>query len=112
MQLNDTLYSLNIGNSARGKEKVLTPVKVTKIGRKYFTVEGEGRYPRVTEHHLDTWKQKTNYSAECCLYPNAQTWEDQKEANLLFDQIRQKVGKLRPDYKLLGVFRKVAALLP
>ncbi len=37
------LYSLNVGNAARGRERVLTPVVVIKVGRKYFTCRPEGK---------------------------------------------------------------------
>ena len=77
------LFSLNIGNSARNREQVLTPVVVKKVGRKYFTCGPEGKEQpwMQTEYHLDTWKEKTDYSADSKLYESEQEWLDKKECS-------------------------------
>lgn len=70
------LYSLNVGNAARYVPQALTPVVVTKIGRKYFTA-GEGY--RAKQYHVDTWRQKTEYSVDSVLYESEQAYADEKE---------------------------------
>jgi hypothetical protein len=107
-----TLYSRNTGNAARGRESILTPVNITKVGTKYFTVEGENRCPRISEHYLDNWKQKTEYSIDCVLYSDPQEWEDEKEALKLYSEIRDKIVKLRPGSKDLAALRKISIFLP
>ena len=85
--LGETLYSLEAGNAARGnKSPKLTPVKVVKVGRKFFDCEGsEGSYTNKT-YHLDTWYQKTDYLANSQLFETIQEHMDQKErAELIFN---------------------------
>ncbi len=52
----ETLYSLNIGNATRGKVQKLTPVKVLKVGRKYFTtgVECGPEWKKELKEYLET----------------------------------------------------------
>lgn len=80
-----TLYSLNVGDAARRSSQVLTPVTVTKVGRKYFTV-GEGWASQ--EYHLSDWREKTDYTPTSCLYVSEQEFADQKESAELTDRIR------------------------
>lgn len=80
-----TLYSLNIGNSARGTPQVLTPVIVTKVGRKYFTV---GEDWQAVEYHIENWRQKTDYSATSYLYESEKEYHDEKEAAQILDMLR------------------------
>lgn len=78
LKVGQTLYSLNVGNAARRVEQVLTPVTVTKVGRKYFTCTKEGR--RIgTQYKLSDWSENTEYSSDSCLYENPQEFEDEKE---------------------------------
>jgi len=79
-EVGQILYSLNIGNRARHCEQVLTEVKVTKVGRKYFTCTEEG-FRHGTEYFIDGWREKTDYSATSCLYASREAWEDEKESN-------------------------------
>lgn len=79
-KVGQTLYSLNVGNAARHTEKKLTPVIVTKVGRKYFTCkENEDSYWE-TQYHIEDWKEKSDFSATSCLYPSPLAWENEKEA--------------------------------
>ncbi len=71
-----TVFSLNVGNAARHQPQVLTPVTVTKVGRKYFTV-GEGW--RATKYDLETWREVTEYGPSTQLFENEQAWTDLKE---------------------------------
>ena len=95
-KVGDILYSLNVGNAARNTEQVLTPVEVTKVGRKYFYA-GEGW--RETQYHIDDWCENTNYSARSLLYKTEQEWYDEKESTAIcryisksFDYSRNKLG--------------------
>lgn len=81
VKIGQTLYSLNIGNSARGCEQKLTPVVVSKIGRKYFTVKESDYFE--TQHYLDGWCEKSEYISNSRLYVSPQEWEDDKEKEKL-----------------------------
>jgi len=73
------LHSLNVGNAARyGRVQSLTPVTVTKVGRKYFYCK-VGNYLE-TQYHLKTWWENSpNISSE--LYLSPQAWEEAKETD-------------------------------
>lgn len=79
-KVGDTLFLVDIGNRAingRGKQR---PCRVTKIGRKYFTVEHyAGAYPFEVQLCLDTWRENTNYTADYQAYPDMQSWRDEQE---------------------------------
>ena len=83
------LFSLNIGNAARRREQVLTPVVVTKVGRKYFTVEEVGQYPFEHTYNIEDWSEKTDYIASSALYESEQEWVDEKEIRRLSGQISE-----------------------
>lgn len=83
----EKLFSLNIGNATRNREQTLTPVLVSKVGRKYFSVKKEG-YNWETEYHLDTWQQKTDYSPDSQLYESEQEYLDMKQKSEILKQLR------------------------
>ena len=85
------VYSLNVGNAARGKEQALTPMKVVKVGRKYFTCSAAYQsYPEGVRFHLSNWREKSDYSPEHQLYETEQAWEEEHEAERLADLICEK----------------------
>ena len=107
--LGETLYSLNIGNAARGTTQELTPVTVSKVGRKNFTV-GEGWQRK--QFRLSDWSQKTNYSADYRLYESPQAWEDQKEAGDIAREISRTFQYGRyPKHLSLSALRKIRELI-
>lgn len=83
------LFSLNVGNAARHCEQVLTPVVVTKVGRKYFTVKNEVGYGFESTHNIGDWSEKTDYTARCALYESEQEWADEKETRSLSGKISE-----------------------
>ena len=78
------LFSLNAGNAARNVPQVLTPVKVTKVGNKYFTT-GEGY--AATQFHIDDWCEKTEYTPDHQLYESEQEYADENEAREICKRI-------------------------
>lgn len=104
------LFSLNVGNAARRVPQVLTPVIVTKVGRKYFTVKRDEQYAFGTEFWIEDWRQKTEYSNDHALYETEQEWLDEKETFSLLDDIRKAfdygMGRTIP----LENLRKIAEL--
>lgn len=86
------LFSLNIGNAARHREQVLTPVVVTKVGRKYFTVKNEVGYGFESTYNINDWSEKTDYTADSKLYESEQERADEKE-------IRSLSGKISEAFK-------------
>lgn len=85
-----TLYQLNIGNMARNGEQKLTPVKVVKVGRKYFTCK-QDHLNWETQFHIDGWYEKSDYTANYCLYESPQEWLDEKEDN----KTRKAIERIR-----------------
>lgn len=85
-----TVWHLPSGYArSRQVEPELVEMKVTKVGRKYFTAK-EPHYSLEREYHIDTWQQKGDMcfrSSE--LYESPQAWEDDKEltalTNILFN---------------------------
>ncbi len=94
-KVGETLYSLNVGNAAHHREQKLTEVEVLSVGRKYFTCRPKDSKWSATQFHIDTWRQKTEYSSDECLYETPQEWEDDKEHVALAD----KIGRL---FKVYG----------
>ena len=84
------LYSLNVGNAARRGVQKLSPVRVTRVGRKYFTCCPDGGSQwQETQYHIDGWYEKTEYSANSILYFDRQQWKDEKEALSICSLIRK-----------------------
>ena len=107
------LFSLNVGNAARYGNKQLTPVIVTNIGRKFFTVEGQpNTLFKKCFYYLDTWQQKTEYSATSCLYLTEQEWLDEKESRVICSLISESFQHGNNQNKLsLESLRKIKELI-
>lgn len=108
-----TLYSLNVGNAARGREQKLTPVVVTKIGRKYFTaIKDPDGFPIERPYRLDTWMENSNYAANEKLYETEQEWKDEKEARALSKTIGAafECGRNKTEISLPWL-RKIMAII-
>lgn len=105
----ETLYSLNVGNNARNRPQVLTPVVVTSVGRQYFTA-GEGY--RAVRYHISDWTEKTEYSPNSKIYESEQQWLDEKEDRELARQIGDafEYGRNRREIPL-AVLREIVALI-
>jgi hypothetical protein len=76
------LYRLPVNNAARyGTTVELEEVVVEKVGKKYFTVRrtGERSWGRTT-HHLDNWREKSDYSPDYVLYASRQEYDDEHES--------------------------------
>lgn len=78
LKVGQTVYRLNINNAARNRKQELTEVKVTNIGRKYFTVKAEGHYLE-TKHYLeDGIENAGQYSPTSRIYIDPKDWEKDK----------------------------------
>lgn len=82
--IGETLYSLNVENAARNTPQVLTPLKVTKVGRKYFTL-GEGW--QEAQFHLSSWKENSDYTPSHRIYETEQSYKDEKEEGEISNRI-------------------------
>ena len=112
-EIGQVLYSLNIGNAARNKDKKLTPVVVKKVGRKYFTC-GQDGWPEYcdTQYYISDWREKTNYSASSKLYENAQDYRDEKEITEICWQLHKAFESGRNLLNIeLADLRKIANLI-
>ena len=106
------LYSLNVGNAARGRVQKLTEVTVTKVGRKYFYASSyeDGKYP--TKYHVKGWEEATDYSANSLLYENKEGWMLEKEARRICNRISDAFNHGRNQKKLsILTLRKIDELL-
>lgn len=91
-KVGETLFELNVGNAARDRTQALTPVVVKKVGRMYFTCGPPDDNSRFLEstHYIESWREKTEYSATRRLYENEQEWADEKEALKLTEELRRR----------------------
>ena len=109
-----TVWSLNVGISARYRSKELTEMVVTKVGNKYF-------YAAIPEHkdiahmqvkvHIDTWKQCTEYSPSHAFYEKPQDWYDEKEWSDGVKQIRSVLSYANRERLSLDQVRGIVAIL-
>jgi hypothetical protein len=83
--LNEMLFAERVGN--KRDEGPLTPVTVTRVGRKYFTCKMGWRG---IQFHLDSWRQVTDYSPDCVLYETEQEQSDLREKERLAAMLRQE----------------------
>jgi hypothetical protein len=115
--LGERLFVLNVGSAARNTPQTLRPVIVSKVGRKYFTVEnevGEGRggwkYP--LQFNISDWIQVTEYSPDYVLYETEQELADERESRELSVIIRSAFEcTWKPSPFPLETLRKIHALI-
>lgn len=95
------LFSLNTGNAARNKAQVLTPVIVTKVGRKFFYAKKDGANFD-TRYLISDWREDTDYSICSVLFESEQDYEDMKHCKDLSAKICDefKYGSSRSDLDL------------
>ena len=79
--IGQVLYSLNVGNAARHGVERITPVTVIKVGKKHFSCDNN------LEYIIDTWCQKTSYTAVSVLYDSIDAYESEKEYEKISDAI-------------------------
>lgn len=107
----ETLYDLNTGNAARNCEQKLTPVVVSMVGRKFFQCHPPGKEWDKTSYHIETWREKTNYSSRHALYESKQEWDDRKEAAEIYARLRIVFSCLGAPNIPLAKLKAVEAIL-
>lgn len=108
------VFILNVGNAARHKPQVLTPATVTKVGRKYFTAlenHFAGSPHMATQYHLDTWREKSEYSANSKVYESPQEWADEREAAAIGCMLNDRFGSLPRTKLSLKSLRAIKAII-
>lgn len=106
-KIGQTLYLLESDFRRRYKEKEeeLEPVKVAKVGRKYFTIE---RYGRDVQFDIEGWNQKTEYNSTISLYESKKERAEEKEFNEKLEKIQKTFGTWGRGKDLsLGSLRKI-----
>ena len=106
----ETLWLLNVGNMARRQVQTLTPCIVTKVGSKYFEVEGE-RLHGTNQFYIGTWCEKTNYQADWAIYESEQEWMDERENGVLIQLIRDSFSIFNQKRFTLPTLRKIAEII-
>lgn len=90
-KVGDTLFLVDVGNRARNGRGKQRPCTVTKVGRKYFTVEYySGAYLFEVQLRLDTWQENTDYTVSYQAYPDMQAWLDEQERVQWLGRFRQE----------------------
>lgn len=84
---------------------------VTKVGRKYFHVEVDTGYKSTREFCLETWVEKTNYTADYIAYPDRQEYMDTRERERLETLIRRTFDGYAPKPFTLQQYQKVVEVL-
>lgn len=75
-EVGQTVYRLPIGNAARRGNVELTPVVVTKVGRKYFTV---GEDCQAQQFFIDGWHQNAGeYIADFRCFESPEEWDKER----------------------------------
>lgn len=89
----------------RGTPHVVT---VTRVGRKYFQVEGE----RVREFEIDTGREKSSYPSGK-LYASQEDYEAHKALQATWNRLRREVESTyyRPAHLSIADMRNIAAVL-
>lgn len=110
------VYSLNVGDGARGRKSELVPVIVTKVGHKYFTtgkVNIDGQYRSETSYHLDDWREVTNCGcAWTKLYLDKKEYEDERLTCDIRDRISRFSDHIRRGCLIpLDVLKQIDALI-
>lgn len=103
-----TVFSLNIGNAARNQQQVLTPVIVTKVGRKYFYC-GEGW--QQVKYDLDRWVEAGNYSPNSRIFATEQEWKNDKEIAEHSKYLREVFSAYGPSRLPLETLRSIHSLV-
>lgn len=113
VKIGQDLFSLNVGNAARNREQKLTPVTVIKVGRKYFTTHiiGENSDWGDKQYYIETWTEKTDFSATSMLYESPQAYLDYKEAKELNDVLREYFTYRHSNELTLETLKGMAVLL-
>ena len=106
------IYSLNVGNSARGQKQKLTQIVVKKVGRKYFYA-GPESWPdeTSTKFEISTWCQVTEYMAGQKLYERVYDYDIDMERDKLTRNIescfRHGIGRRL----LMGQLREIDEII-
>ena len=61
---------------------------VKSVGRKYLTIEIGVSCKQDVKFHIETWRQKTEYSPDSFLFESKQEWEDGKKQGQYIDLFR------------------------
>lgn len=107
-KVGETLYMLNINNAARHKAQVLVPVQVSKVGNKYFSVDG---IYKVKEFTISNWREKTNGSANYRLFETEQEWFDERDYDALIRSMRHEFSGYGKCALSLDQLRRIQAVI-
>lgn len=86
-------------------------VKVTKVGKKYFSVASINALQFTKEYHIENWKEKTEYTPSYHLYETEQDWLDEVEAEKLQTRIQSYFNTYNRKIPL-EILRTIDKLLP
>lgn len=115
-KVGDKFFLVDIGNRARFAAKQRY-CEVTKVGRKYFTVtysewtQGGSEYKIEVEFIIETFRQRTEYSAGYALYESEQEWNDEIEKIKLARGIAQAFQYSNYKSLTLAQLREVGKIL-
>ncbi len=110
-EVGQKLFMLSVRGGARHCMPILTPVVVTKVGRKYFSVAPTAERSHLeVEFRLEGWRQHTEYSPRYFLYETEQEYLDKKERDEHLEAFRKVFCNLGGTARSLSLptLRKIA----
>ena len=107
-KVGEIFWRLNIGNAARNRDQKLEAVRVTHVGRKWFTVAPDDLPHRSDRFTITDREQDSGpYSPTAALYDCPLQWEDEKEAAELWRMMRSLFNYVGSPQLPLDVLREI-----
>lgn len=109
VEVGQELWLVDVGNRALYR-KESRPCVVTKVGRKYFVVGYGVTLNTVVTFHLDTWREKTDYSPNYRLFHSEAAYQ-QEGIRLKWDRAFSDFFRLGGRGITLEQYEKAAEIL-
>jgi hypothetical protein len=87
-KVGQTVCALHISERTGQGDRAPINMRVVRVGRRYFECETLSRAFRI-EFHLDTWRQKSDYSPDYRLYASREEWEAEKRQSELVEWFKR-----------------------
>lgn len=112
LSVGQVVYSMPVGNAARGRTVSLSPVVVRKIGRKWVQCSSEANPAYLTSYDIQRgYDDPKGFSSHSRIVLDAQQWEDEKEAARLVGEIRRAFDWGPGDTLSLAQLRQIKVIL-
>jgi len=110
-QIGQRVFLKPVGDAARRGNTVIKEYIVSKVGRKYFEAwDGSWKYSAI-KFHIEGLRQVTDYSVDYELYFDMQEIIDERECEVLIDDLRKVIGNYGPPKLSLDQLRRINAII-